>query len=78
MDRLDELAVLAAMLDTGSLAAAGRRRRSAPAMTRAIAALEQRAGARLIERTTRRLSATAVGRGHRWMPRFLTRTGRSI
>jgi len=63
MDRLDELAVLVAVLDTGSLAAAGRSlRRSAPAMTRTIAALEQRVGARLIERTTRRLSATVAGR----------------
>ena len=63
MDRLDEPAVLVAVPDTGSLAEAGRRlRRSAPAMSRAIAALEQRAGARLIQRTTRRLSATAAGR----------------
>jgi DNA-binding transcriptional LysR family regulator len=62
MDRLDVLAVLAAVLETGSLAAAGRRlRRSPPAITRAIASLEQRAGARLIERTTRRLSPTAAG-----------------
>ena len=52
MDRLDELAVFAAILDTGSLAGAARRlRRSAPAVTRALAALEERAGARLIERT---------------------------
>jgi DNA-binding transcriptional LysR family regulator len=62
MDRLDELAVLTAVLDTGSLAAAGRRlRRSPPAITRAIGALEQRVGARLIERTTRRLAPTAAG-----------------
>jgi DNA-binding transcriptional LysR family regulator len=62
MDRLDELAVLAAVLESGSLAAAGRRlRRSPPAITRAIASLEQRVGARLIERTTRRLAPTAAG-----------------
>ncbi len=62
MDRLDELAVLVAVLDTGSLAAAGRRlRRSPPAITRTIAALEQRVGARLVERTTRRLAATEAG-----------------
>jgi DNA-binding transcriptional LysR family regulator len=63
MDRLDELTVLVAVIDHGSLAAAARRlRRSPPAVTRALAALEQRAGVRLIERTTRRLSATEAGR----------------
>ena len=63
MDRLDEMAVLAAVLDTGSLAAAGRRlRRSPPVITRTIAALEQRIGARLVERTTRRLAPTEAGR----------------
>jgi len=63
MDRLDELAVLVAVVDQGSLVGAARRlRRSAPAITRALAALEHRVGARLIERTTRRLSPTEVGR----------------
>lgn len=63
MDRLDELAVLVAVVDQGSLVAAARRlRRSPPAITRALAALERRVGARLIERTTRRLSATEAGR----------------
>jgi DNA-binding transcriptional LysR family regulator len=62
VDRLDELAVLVAILDAGSLAAAGRRlRRSPPAMSRALAALEERVGARLIERTTRRLAPTEAG-----------------
>ena len=51
MDRLDELAVLVAVLDTGSLISASRRlRRSPPAVTRALGALEARIGARLIER----------------------------
>ena len=63
MDRLDELAVFTAVLDAGSLsAAAGRLRRSAPAITRALATLEARLGARLIERTTRRLTVTESGR----------------
>ena len=63
MDRLDEMAVLTAVLDTGSLTAAGRRlRRSAPAITRTIAALEQRVGVKLVERTTRRLAPTEAGR----------------
>jgi DNA-binding transcriptional LysR family regulator len=62
VDRLEELAVLVAVLDSGSLAAAGRRlRRSPPAITRTIAALERRVGARLVERTTRRLAPTEAG-----------------
>lgn len=62
MDRLDELAIFVAVIQHGSLAAAGRKlRRSAPAVTRAIAALEQRFGARLVERTTRRLAPTEAG-----------------
>lgn len=63
MDRLDELTVLVAVLEAGSLAAASRRlRRSPPSVTRALAALEDRVGARLVERTTRRLTATEAGR----------------
>jgi DNA-binding transcriptional LysR family regulator len=63
MDRLDELAVFVAILDAGSLTGAARRlRRSAPAVTRALAALEARLGARLIERSTRRLTPTEAGR----------------
>jgi len=63
MDRLDELAVFVAIVDAGSLAEAARRlRRSPPAVTRCLAALEDRLGARLIERTTRRLAPTDAGR----------------
>jgi DNA-binding transcriptional LysR family regulator len=63
MDRLDELAVLVTIVDEGSLAAAARRlRRSPPTITRILAALEQRAGARLMERTTRHLAPTEAGR----------------
>jgi DNA-binding transcriptional LysR family regulator len=63
MDRLDELTVFTAILDTGSLSGAARRlRRSAPAITRALSALEARLGVRLIERTTRRLTPTETGR----------------
>ncbi|MFO0585064.1 MAG: LysR family transcriptional regulator [Anaeromyxobacter sp.] len=62
MDRLDELLAFVTVIDAGSLAAAGRKlRRSPPAMTRALAALEARAGARLVERTTRRLRPTPAG-----------------
>jgi len=63
MDRLDELAVFIAILDAGSMAEAGRRlRRSPPAITRCLAGLEDRLGARLVERTTRRLVPTEAGR----------------
>jgi DNA-binding transcriptional LysR family regulator len=63
MDRLDELAVFTAILDSGSLAGAARRlHRSPPAITRALSGLEARLGARLIERSTRRLAATEAGR----------------
>lgn len=63
MDRLEELAILVAIIDHGSLAAAARRlRRSPPAVTRALAALEGRVGIRLVTRTTRRVSPTEVGR----------------
>lgn len=63
VDRLDELAVLVAVVDQGSLVGAARRlRRSPPAVTRTLAALEHRVGARLIERTTRRVSVTEAGR----------------
>lgn len=63
MDRIDELVVFVAIMETGSLAGAARRlRRSAPAVTRTLALLEDRVGARLIERTTRRLAPTEAGR----------------
>ncbi|CAI0979307.1 HTH-type transcriptional regulator tfdS [Serratia fonticola] len=64
MDRLDELAIFVAVIQQGSLAGAARKlRRSAPAVTRAIASLEQRFGARLVERTTRRLAPRRPGCG---------------
>ena len=62
MDRFDELQVFVAILDAASLSGAARRlQRSAPAVTRALAALEARVGVRLIERTTRRLAPTEAG-----------------
>lgn len=63
MDRLHELEVFIAVAEAGSLAAAGRRLRlSPPAVTRAIAALESRLGARVFNRTTRSLTITETGR----------------
>ena len=62
MDRFDELQIFIAILEAGSLSGAARRlQRSAPAVTRALEALEERVGVRLIERTTRRLAATDAG-----------------
>jgi len=62
MDRLDELAIFVAIMESGSLIGASRRlRRSPPAVTRALSALEDRIGLRLVERTTRRLAPTAAG-----------------
>ncbi len=62
MDRLDELQIFRAILDSGSLNGAARAlRRSPPAVTRALAALEQRVGVRLVERTTRQLAPTEAG-----------------
>jgi DNA-binding transcriptional LysR family regulator len=56
------MAVFVAAVDTGNFAkAAGRLRISPPAVTRAVAALEGRLGARLFNRTTRRLMLTEVG-----------------
>ena len=58
-----DLAVLAAILDAGSLAGAARRlRRSPPAVTRTLATLEERVGARLLQRSTRQLTPTEAGR----------------
>jgi DNA-binding transcriptional LysR family regulator len=63
MDRIDELIVFTTIIEAGSLIAAARRlRRSSPAVTRSLAALEQRVGMRLIQRTTRQLAPTDAGR----------------
>jgi DNA-binding transcriptional LysR family regulator len=73
MDRLDELIVFTAILDAGSLAGAARQlRRSAPSVTRSLAAIERRAGIRLVQRTTRQLAPTDAGR------RLATRARRLI
>ena len=50
------------VVDEGGLAAAGRRLGISPAMmSKRLARLEERLGARLVHRTTRRLSLTAAG-----------------
>ncbi|MDB5488984.1 MAG: Transcriptional regulator [Reyranella sp.] len=63
MDRLDEFTIFVRIVDEGSLVRAAQRlRRSPPAITRALATLEDRIGVRLIDRTTRRLAPTEAGR----------------
>lgn len=63
MDRLDELSLLVAIVDGGSLAAGARRtKRSPAAVTRILSEFESRIGVRLIERTTRRIAPTEAGR----------------
>lgn len=62
MDQLRAMRVLARVADEGSFAGAARGLDLAPAVvTRLIAELEEQLGARLINRTTRRLSFTDAG-----------------
>lgn len=62
MDHLDSLRIFVAVADAGGLARAARLRgSSAPAVTRAIAALERRLGTPLLHRTTRSLRLTEAG-----------------
>jgi DNA-binding transcriptional LysR family regulator len=62
MDRVDLLAIFVAVAEQGSFIAAARRtNRSAAAVTRAIAMLEERLGLRLFNRTTRAVALTDAG-----------------
>jgi DNA-binding transcriptional LysR family regulator len=62
MDRVDELAMFVAVADHGSFVAAARQlRRSPAAVTRAVAALEERLDTRLFNRTTRAVALTDAG-----------------
>lgn len=62
MDKFHELEVFVAVADAGGFARAGSNlKMSAPAVTRAIASLEQRLGAQVFARTTRSLNLTEVG-----------------
>ena len=60
---VEELAILVAIIDTGSFTGAAKRLRySPPAVTRPLAAVVEHVGTRLIERTTRGLGPTQAGR----------------
>ena len=62
MDRLDTLSVFIAVAEQGSFIAAARQLgRSPAAVTRAVAALEDRLAARLLTRTTRAVALTEAG-----------------
>jgi DNA-binding transcriptional LysR family regulator len=62
MDSLTSMRVFAAVVEAGSFASAARRLKLSPAVvTKHVAALEDRLGVRLLERTTRRLSVTEGG-----------------
>src|ERR1700754_206098 len=62
MDRLEAISVFVAVADLRGFAPAARRLRLSPsAVTRLIAALEERLGARLLQRTTRSVALTDAG-----------------
>jgi DNA-binding transcriptional LysR family regulator len=62
MDRLEAMRVFAAVAEGGGFAAASRALgMSPPAVTRAVAALEERVGTRLLTRTTRVVRLTEAG-----------------
>ncbi|MET0519062.1 MAG: LysR substrate-binding domain-containing protein [Burkholderiaceae bacterium] len=65
MDQLRALRVFTRVIDDGSFAAAARALDLAPAVvTRLVAELEEHLGARLINRTTRRLALTEIGEAY--------------
>ncbi|MCF7223547.1 LysR family transcriptional regulator [Marilutibacter chinensis] len=62
MDRFNEMLVFQTVAERGGFAAAARQLgTSGPSVTRAVAALESRLGARLFHRTTRRVQLTDAG-----------------
>src|SRR5882672_10675723 len=62
MDRLHSMRVFSRVIDAGSFAKAAREMNLSPAVvTRLVADLEEHLGARLINRTTRRLALTDIG-----------------
>jgi DNA-binding transcriptional LysR family regulator len=65
MDKLGAMQAFVDIVDSGSLsAAAASKGRSLPTMVRTLAALERGLGARLLRRTTRRMSLTPEGRDY--------------
>jgi len=65
MDRVTSMTAFATVVNSGSFAAAAHRLNMSPAMvTNHVRALEERLGARLLNRTTRKLSLTEAGKSY--------------
>jgi DNA-binding transcriptional LysR family regulator len=65
MDRLTSLTAFVRVVDNGGFSAAGRKLNMSTTMvSNHVQALEQRLGARLLNRTTRKVSLTEVGRAY--------------
>jgi DNA-binding transcriptional LysR family regulator len=65
MDRLTSLTAFVRVVDTGGFSAAGRKLNMSTTMvSNHIQALEERLGARLLNRTTRKVSLTEVGKAY--------------
>lgn len=65
MDKFREMQAFVAVVESGSFVAAGEHLRlSKAAVSRAVLQLEARLGARLLQRTTRRLSLTEAGQAY--------------
>jgi len=65
LDRIDEISVFAAVADANSFTQAARRVGVSPAqVSKVVARLENRLGARLLNRTTRDVSLTDTGRAY--------------
>lgn len=65
MDRLHAMEVFVRVVETGSFSAAGRDLRiGQPAVSKLVAALEERLAVRLLVRTTRRLQPTEAGQAY--------------
>jgi DNA-binding transcriptional LysR family regulator len=65
MDRLTSLTAFVRVVDNGGFSAAGRRLNMSPTMVSShVQALEDRLGVRLLNRTTRKVSLTEVGKAY--------------
>src|SRR5258708_3513162 len=65
MDRVTSMTAFATVVTSGSFAAASQRLNMSPAMvTNHVRSLEERLGARLLNRTTRKLSLTEAGKSY--------------
>ena len=65
MDRMAAMNTFVKVVEAGGFAAAGRKLKMSPStVTEHIQALEQRLGARLLNRSTRKISVTEVGKAY--------------